>query len=133
MWTDAHRARHEATVKEMLTRDSVEEMARWLERADPPASDEATDYTPVLAGIAWHLRVGGGWRALPGAFPCWRTVYGWFRRWCEKGLFDQYMQEIARRRGSSGAIVPGRTPALPASPSGPANRKPLKSWRKPPA
>ncbi len=82
----------------MVTRESVEEMARWLEQADPPVSDEATDYTRVVAGIAWHLRNGGGWRALPAAFPHWRTVYGWFRRWSEKGLFDQYMREIAHRR-----------------------------------
>jgi transposase len=110
MWTDAHRARHEASVKEMVTRESIEAMARWLERAAPPASDEATDYTRVVAGIAWHLRIGGGWRALPTAFPHWRTVYGWVRRWCEKGLFDQYMQEIARRRRRAAGRRP--TPRL---------------------
>ena len=110
MWTDAHRARHEAGVKEMVTRESVEEMARWLERADPPASDEATDYTWVVAGIAWHLRNGGGWRAIPVGFPHWRTVYGWFRRWCEKGLFDQYMQEITRQRRRAAGRRP--TPRL---------------------
>jgi transposase len=110
MWTHAHRARHEASVKEMVTRESIAEMARWLERADPPASDEATDYTRVVAGIAWHLRIGGGWRALPTAFPHWRTVYGWFRRWCETGLFDQYMREIARRRRRAAGRRP--TPRL---------------------
>ena len=110
MWTHAHRARHEAGVKEMVTRDSVEEMAHWLERADPAASDKVTDYTQVVAGIAWHLRVGGGWRALPAEFPRWRTVYGWFRRWCEKGLFDQSMREIARRRRRAAGRRP--TPRL---------------------
>ena len=98
MWTDAHRGRHEADVKEIVTRCSVEEMARWLEQADPPTSEGATDYTRVVTGIAWHLRVGGGWRALPAEFAHWRTVYGWFRRWCEKGLFDQVMREVAQRR-----------------------------------
>jgi putative transposase len=110
MWTDAHQARHEAGVKEMVMRESVEEMARWLERADPSASNEATDDTWVVAGIAWHLHVGGGWRALPGEFPRWRTVYGWFRRWCEKGLFDRYMQEVARRRRRAAGRRP--TPRL---------------------
>ena len=28
----------------------------------------------VVRAIAWHLRVGGSWRALPGTFPAWRTV-----------------------------------------------------------
>jgi hypothetical protein len=31
MWADAHRARHEAGVAEMVMRESIEEMARWLE------------------------------------------------------------------------------------------------------
>ena len=39
--------------------------------------------------IAWHLRVGGPWRALPPGGPPWRTVYGWFRKWLEQGLFDR--------------------------------------------
>jgi putative transposase len=109
IWTDAHRARHEASVKEMVTQESIEEMAWWLERAAPPASDNASDYTQVVAGIAWHLRNGGGWRALPGDFPPWRTVYGWFRCWCEKGLFDQYMREVAcRRRRAAGRRPPPR-------------------------
>jgi putative transposase len=27
-----------------------------------------------VAALAWHLRVGGPWRALPDGFPPWRTV-----------------------------------------------------------
>lgn len=50
-----------------------------------------------MAGIAWHLRTGGGWRALPAGFPPWRTVYGWFRRWIEKGLFESLMRRCGRR------------------------------------
>jgi hypothetical protein len=38
MWTGAHRARHEARLKEMVTRSAVGGIARWLERADPPRS-----------------------------------------------------------------------------------------------
>ena len=85
MWTEAHRARHEAGLKEMVSTCAVEEMARWLERADPPRSEKATLVLPVIGAIAWYLRVGGPWRALPGGFPAWRTVYGWFRRWLELG------------------------------------------------
>ena len=74
MWTEAHRARHEAGLKEMVSTCAVEEMARRLERADPPRSEKATPVLPVISAIAWHLRVGGPWRALPGDFPAWRTV-----------------------------------------------------------
>jgi putative transposase len=98
MWTKAHRARHEAALKEMVSSCAVEEMARWLERADPPRSERATPTLPVVGAIAWHLRVGGSWRALPGGFPAWRTVYGWFRRWLALGLFDRLLCDIARLR-----------------------------------
>jgi len=35
---------------------------------------------------------------LPSGFPNWRTVYGWFRRWLEAGLFDILMRKVARLR-----------------------------------
>jgi putative transposase len=98
MWTKAHRARHEAALKGMVSSCAVEEMARWLERTDPPRSERATPTLPVVGAIAWHLRVGGSWRALPGGFPAWRTVYGWFRRWLALGLFDRLLCDIARLR-----------------------------------
>ena len=69
MWTKAHRARHEAGLREMISSYAVEEMARWLERADPPRSERATPALPVGSAIAWHLRAGGSWRALPCRFP----------------------------------------------------------------
>ena len=53
-----------------------------------------------LAPAAWHLRVGGAWRALPPGLVQWRTAYGWFRRWLELGLFDALLRHVAglRRR-----------------------------------
>ena len=35
---------------------------------------------------------------MPVGFPPWRTVYGWLRRWIEKGLFDSLMRALARRQ-----------------------------------
>ena len=74
MWTEAHRARHAARLKEMVAAGAVGEIARWLERCDPPRSGRRTPTRPVVAALAWHLRVGGSWRALPAGFPPWRTV-----------------------------------------------------------
>src|SRR3712207_3940956 len=86
MWTKAHRARHDARLKEVVSMQAVGQLARWLERADPPRSRRATPYAAVVRAIAWHLRVGGSWRALPCTFPAWRTVYGWFRKWLDLEL-----------------------------------------------
>jgi hypothetical protein len=54
MWTRAQRARHEAALKEMVSSGAIEEMARWLERAEPPRSARATPILPVVSAIAWH-------------------------------------------------------------------------------
>ena len=100
MWTKAHRARHEAHLKSMVLFGAVGQVAGWLERADPPRSEKATPYAAVVRALAWHLRVGGAWRALPESLPPWRTVYGWFRRWQALGLFDALLRHVAglRRR-----------------------------------
>jgi putative transposase len=87
----------------MVSTHAVGEVARWLERADPPRSRRRTPFLPVVGAIAWHLRVGGAWRALPPGWPPWRTVYGWFRRWLDLGLFDRILRAVARlRRRASG-------------------------------
>ena len=98
MWTEAHRARHEPGLKDMVSPWAEKKVARWLQRADPPRSEAATATLGVVRAIAWHLRVGGPWQALPSHLPPWRTVYGWFRRWLGLGLFDRLMCEVAMRR-----------------------------------
>lgn len=98
MWTEAHRARHEAGLKSIVTMLAVGQVAAWLKQADPPQSARAVPPMAVVGAIAWHLRVGGPWRALPAGYPHWRTVYGWFRRWSEKGLFEALMRHVARLR-----------------------------------
>src|SRR3954453_456070 len=112
MWTEAHRARHDARLKEIVSLNAVAQVARWLERADPPRSGRATPYGAVVRAIAWHLRIGGPWRALPPGWPPWRTVYGWFRRWLALGLFDALLREVARRRRRKGGRRPGPTLAI---------------------
>src|SRR3954447_7829308 len=40
---------------------------------------------------------------------CDQTIYGWFRRWLELGLFDALLREVARRRRRKGGRRPGPT------------------------
>ena len=98
MWTSQHRARHAAHLKQIVSWHAVREVAGWLERADPPRSDRATPTIAVVQALAWQLRVGGSWRSLPPGMPPWRTVYGWFRRWAERGLFERIMRDLTRLR-----------------------------------
>jgi len=59
MWTEAHRAHHDARLKEIVSLNAVAQVARWLERMDPLRSGRATPYGAVVRAIAWNLRVGG--------------------------------------------------------------------------
>lgn len=77
LWTERHRTRHEARLKDIVVQTGLDELARLVERVDPP---------------------GSAWRALPAGFPPWRTVYGWCRRWIEKGVFASLMRALARRQ-----------------------------------
>src|SRR4051812_50132268 len=111
MWTEAHRARHDARLKEVVSLHAVGQIARWLERADPPRSGRATPYGAVVRAIAWHLRIGGPWRAPPPGWPHWRTVVGWVCKWMGLGVFDRLLGGVARRRppaaGRRGQPRPG--------------------------
>ena len=107
MWTAAHRDRHHPRLKKAVSERMVAVLAAWVELVDPPGSPRATPTVRVVAAIAHHLRTGGAWRDLPPWFPNWRTVYGWFRRWTDMGLFDEAMRHVARlRREARGRLRP---------------------------
>ena len=48
MWTEAHRARHDARLKQIISIKAVAQIARWLKHADPPRSERATPYVAVV-------------------------------------------------------------------------------------
>ena len=43
----------------------------------------------VVNAILYVLRTGCAWRLLPHDFPAWQTVYGYFRRWRDSGVWEQ--------------------------------------------
>ena len=43
----------------------------------------------IVNAIFYILRTGCAWRLLPHDLPAWQTVYGYFRRWRESGLWEQ--------------------------------------------
>lgn len=47
------------------------------------------DLREVINAIFYVLRTGCAWRLLPHDFPAWQTVYGYFRRWRDSGLWEQ--------------------------------------------
>ena len=43
----------------------------------------------IVNAILYVLRTGSSWRMLPHDFPPWESVYGYFRRWCQAGVWQQ--------------------------------------------
>ena len=43
----------------------------------------------VINAILYFVRSGCAWRLLPHEFPAWQTVYGYFRRWTNNGLWQR--------------------------------------------
>lgn len=63
MWMDRHRTRHERRLNDMVLQAGLDEVTRFVERADPPGSPGAMPARRVLAAIAGHNGVDG---------PCYR-------------------------------------------------------------
>ena len=55
----------------------------------------------LLNAVLYLVDNGCKWRALPHEFPAWQTVYSFFRRAKETGLWDKILQhlvKVTRRR-----------------------------------
>ena len=73
----------------------------------------AYSYREILNAIFYQLRSGGAWRLLPHDLPPWDTVYGYFRRWKQNGLWqtlhhalrEQVRVQEGREATPSAAIV----------------------------
>jgi putative transposase len=67
----------------------------------------------ILNAILYITRTGGQWRMLPRDFPPWPTVYGYFWRWTQSGLWARLntvlvktaRQQAGRHPQPSAAII----------------------------
>jgi putative transposase len=47
------------------------------------------DRREIVNAVLYVVREGCSWRALPGDFPAWQTVYHYFRLWRDDGTWQQ--------------------------------------------
>ncbi len=77
--------------------------AEWaiLEPLIPPAKPggrpRSVNIRQILNGIFYVLRSGGAWRLLPHDYPAWSTVYDYFRKWRNAGIWDQLVRTLRER------------------------------------
>src|SRR5712692_2838320 len=77
--------------------------AEWtiLEPLLPPAKPggrpRSVNMRQILNGIFYVLRSGGAWRLLPHEYPPWSTVYDYFRKWRNAGVWEQLVRTLRER------------------------------------
>lgn len=71
----------------------AERRGRGLDIGRPPDHDLRS----LLDAVLYVNRTGIPWRYLPHDYPHWNTVYAYFARWQEEGVFDQ-LNSLLRRQ-----------------------------------
>jgi len=77
--------------------------AEWtlLEPFIPPAKaggrPRSVNMRQILNGIFYVLRSGGAWRLLPHDYPPWSTVYDYFRKWRNAGIWEGMVRTLRER------------------------------------
>lgn len=68
--------------------------AQWLillPLIPPPkrgGRNRQVDMYKVVCAMFYVARSGCSWRMIPKDYPCWQTVYGYFRAWQENGVWE---------------------------------------------
>jgi transposase len=96
-----------------LTRNQYEFLNEMIPEAKTGGRPREVDMWEILNAIFYVLYEGCQWRALPGDFPAWQTVYTYFRNWGKDGtwvrLHDQLREwtriEANRQPSPSEAII----------------------------
>jgi transposase len=57
----------------------------------------------LINAVLYLVRTGCQWRWFPKDFPNWKTVYTFYRRMCQQGIWDKLLQDVViRSRSQSG-------------------------------
>ena len=70
-----------------LTQAQYDFLSDMIPEAKPGGRPREVEMWEVLNAIFYVLVEGVRWRALPGDFPVWQTVYTYFRNWRQDGTW----------------------------------------------
>ena len=55
-----------------------------------------SDLRIMINGVLYVVKTGCQWRMLPKEFGPWKTVYGYFNRWSQQGIWKRLMDTLRR-------------------------------------
>ena len=91
-----------------ISREQFEPIRPLLEQARKRTRPRTADLYEVWCAVLYLLRTGCQWRALPGEFPKWRTVYSYFAKWSEVGGEGvSLLEQALKKSGGRGAYPTG--------------------------
>jgi putative transposase len=68
-----------------------------IPKALPGGRPRSVNMQQILNGIFYLLRSGGAWRRLAHEYPAWSTVYDYFRKWRNAGVWEQLVRTLRER------------------------------------
>lgn len=75
----------------------------FLPLPKPTGRPRENDFRLVVNAILYLTKTGVPWRYLPAEYPCWGTVYDYFRRWRKDGTWQRIHDTLrAKLRQKSG-------------------------------
>ena len=82
-------------------------IAQLLPQSQKTGRPREHAYREILDAIFYIVQSGCAWRLLPHDFPCWKTVYTYFRRWRKDGTWERIntaLREAVREKQKRVAI-----------------------------
>lgn len=80
-----------------LSKEEWEVVAHFFAPRDRRGSASKHDRKHVVDAILYVAKTGVQWRMLPRDFPPWKTVYDHFRRWNQRGVWEQALDALNAR------------------------------------
>ncbi len=90
-----------------LTAAQWRRLQPWLPAPKTQGRPRTVALREIVNVIRYVLCTGCSWCSLPHDFSCWQTVYGYFRRWRQNGLWERIHEGLrsrVRRRAGREAI-----------------------------
>ncbi len=89
------------TMRKSYPSDLTDAQWKLIEPLLPPESTighpRNVELREIVNGIFYVQREGCTWRAFPGDFPPWPTVYGYLRLWQKWGIWQQVHDSLRRQ------------------------------------
>jgi putative transposase len=77
-----------------LTKEQWELLERLIPNAKPGDRPRTVNMQAIINAIPYILCAGCAWRMLPSNFPCWKTVYHYFRVWRIDGTWERINRKL---------------------------------------